>query len=91
MVLGMEGHTLPWPTPPPLRMATITTTPILLRIHTSYWPCLYLVSTHWPSAYAITALIPLPISHRIRWYWGPWDEGPAQWYEHHGPLVVVVV
>ena len=31
MVLGMEGHTLPWPTPPPappLRMEVATTTPL---------------------------------------------------------------
>ena len=38
MVLGMEGHTLPWPTPPPaqpLRMEVATTMLILLCIPTA--------------------------------------------------------
>ena len=39
MVLGMEGHTLPWPTPPPvpsLRMGVATTMLILLCIPTAH-------------------------------------------------------
>ena len=39
MVVGMEGHTLPWPTPPaasPLRMGVGTTMLILLCIPTAH-------------------------------------------------------
>jgi len=37
MVLGMEGHTLPWPTPPPappLRMGVATAA---IHPHSSWW------------------------------------------------------